>query len=61
MDTGIVPGTIVESHRDADKEEDKLLYGLYGTKWMDCFCAVAISLRIKAKHLLGFPLYIAND
>jgi hypothetical protein len=22
---GIVPGTIVESHRDADKEEDKLL------------------------------------
>jgi hypothetical protein len=27
--TGIVPGTIVESHRDADKEEDKLL-----SKWV---------------------------
>jgi hypothetical protein len=25
IEVGIVPGTIVESHRDADKEEDKLL------------------------------------
>jgi predicted amidohydrolase len=26
---GIVPGTIVESHRDADKDEDKLLNVAY--------------------------------
>jgi hypothetical protein len=60
MNTGIVPGTIVESHRDADKEEDKLLYVSCGTKWVDCFCADGISLRIRAKHLLGMPLYLAS-
>jgi hypothetical protein len=29
IQAGIVPGTIVESHRDADKEEDKLLNVCY--------------------------------
>jgi predicted amidohydrolase len=27
--TGIVPGTLVESHRDAEKDEDKLLNVCY--------------------------------
>lgn len=31
---GIVPGTIVESHRDADKEEDKLLSESTGTNYI---------------------------